>query len=65
MIKIKRIIRLWYLLFIAFFIVESSFGQDSFNDKTDSLIQSGIEFSIKHDYAKAELNFQQLIDGKR
>ena len=62
MIKNNTIIRLLYLLSLSFLFVESSFGQGCFEVKTESLIQSGIELSTQHDYAKAESNFQQLID---
>lgn len=63
MIKNIIIIRILYLFFLFLFLGESSLGQQGFDVKTDSLIQAGIELSIQHDYAKAESNFQQLIDN--
>jgi tetratricopeptide (TPR) repeat protein len=49
---------------ILIFIVTSSeliFGQNARSSKTDSLIQQGIEYSIVHDYDKAEAIFQKII----
>lgn len=62
MIKNRSIILIWYLISLIVFFVKSSLGQGCFDVKTDSLIQTGIEFSIQHDYEKAESVFQQLIE---
>jgi len=61
MTKNKSIRKLWYLLSLSLFFVESSPGQNCFEAKTDSLILSGIELSIQHDYSKAESIFLRLI----
>lgn len=61
MIKNKSIIQLWYLIFFILFFNELSLGQAFHNIRTDSLIQSGIKYSIQHDYSKAESIFQRII----
>lgn len=60
--KKRSITKIWYLIFLNWFFVSSSYGQSRFDAKTDSLIQSGIELSIHHDYSQAESIFQQLIE---
>jgi len=62
MIPIKRMTQFWYLIFFILLFFELTQGQTCVEGKNDSLIQSGIKFSIQHDYHQAEAIFQQIIE---
>ncbi|MDZ7264214.1 MAG: hypothetical protein ONB16_06485, partial [candidate division KSB1 bacterium] len=51
------------LILPLIFVVESAFGQIWLDARTDSLIQTGIELSIQHDYPQAESIFHKLIEA--
>lgn len=57
----KSAMQFCHFIALFLFFVESSAGQIWLDTKTDSLIRSGIELSIQHDYSQAESIFQQLI----
>ncbi len=59
--RIRSTIVLGLVLFLMVNSFELLFGQTAQSSKTDSLIQQGIEYSIVHDYGKAEAIFQQII----
>lgn len=52
-----------YLILPLILLVESSFGQIWLDARSDSLIKTGIELSIQHDYSQAESIFRKLIEA--
>ena len=64
MTKIRNTIRLCSLLFFIISSARFVHGQIHVASQNDSLIQSGIELSIQHDYEGAEAIFQQMIEDE-
>ncbi|HEX9971651.1 MAG TPA: hypothetical protein VGD14_06235 [bacterium] len=61
MIRIRNAKVPGLVLLVVLISFKLVFGQNAQSSKTDSLIQQGIEYSIVHDYDKAEAIFQQII----